>query len=231
MRAMLLAIALAICPATAAAEIGISVSAASQERFRSYSLSRGYPVAAIDLSYDHASGFYAAVSASTVFVSGARPEFLGIKENLGIARKLRSGPTIDAGVIDARYTHYSSHNRSAGYTEFYLGAIAKPFSARLYYSPNYFRSNISTLYGELEASLRAAPKWWLDAHVGELRQVGGPSLAPGHRTFRDWRVGSSVDIASLRLRLAWSGGGPGKDFYDKEVHSRRALVFSISKSF
>jgi uncharacterized protein (TIGR02001 family) len=230
MRAMLLAAALAGWSASAAAEIGVSVSASSQERFRSYSLSRGYPVAAIDLSYDHPNGFYAALSASTVFAPG-RPELLGFKENLGFARKLDAGFILDAGIIDARYTHYSSKDRSSGYTELYVGAITKPLSARLYYSPNYFRSNMSTLYGELDASFRAAPKWWLDAHIGALRQIGGPSLALGRRTFCDWRLGSSVDFGSLRLRLAWSGGGPGKDFYDKEVHSRRALVLSVSKSF
>ena len=83
--------------APAQAEVGATFSFFSEARLRGISLSAGHPIAQLDLSYDDPGGFYGSLSASTVLSSeyGLRP--LGLEENLGYAKKLKSGPSIDVG--------------------------------------------------------------------------------------------------------------------------------------
>src|SRR6476620_5040716 len=65
-RAAVAAIAgtIALMPSPAAAQASGAISIFSDDRFRGYSLSDGYPVGIFDLSYDAPSGLYGAVSGS-----------------------------------------------------------------------------------------------------------------------------------------------------------------------
>ena len=215
--------------APAAAAVGASASVWSDARLRGYSLSAGHPVGQLDLSYDDESGFYAALSGSLVAGNehGIKP--LGLEESVGFAKQLGRGPTLDVGIHNSNYSKYSKYGEARGYTEAYAGLIGKVVSTHVYVSPNYFRANDWRLYGEVEAGVRPLPKLLLSAHVGLLVPLGSANYR--RQTDHDWRIGAAREVGRLTLHLDLSGGGPRKDFYERRMHNRTALVAGASFLF
>ncbi len=210
--------------------MGASVSLLSEARLRGYSLSAGRPVAELDLSYDHSSGLYAGISGSIVAHDGVNP--LGLQESIGYAVPLGRGPTLDLGIVNSNYSKHSGHYRSLSYTELYAGLIGKNVASHLYLSPNYFHSEVWTLYGDLDVAVQPARKWRLTGHVGALTYLHGSEYDPEHaRSQYDWRVGVARELGRFSLQAALSSGGPGDDYYDYGEHSRTALTFGASCIF
>jgi uncharacterized protein (TIGR02001 family) len=214
--------------APASAEVGATASIFSEARHRGVSLSAGHPVGEIALSYDDPEGFYGSLAGTVVVSSeyGLRP--LGLLESIGYAKRLRNGPTIDVGVLNANYSRYTGYDRSSGYSELYAGLVGKVFSSHIYLSPNYFRSHSWTAYGEVEAGIQPTRKVRLTAHVGSLVPLGS---AYSSRVQYDWQIGATREIGPLSLHLAFSDGGPGRDFYGERLHRRRALVAGATMLF
>jgi uncharacterized protein (TIGR02001 family) len=200
----------------------------SEARLRGISLSAGHPVAQLDLSFDDPSGFYGSLSASTVISSeyGVKP--FGLQENLGFAKRLKSGPTIDVGILNANYSHHTEYGRSRGYTEVYAGLVGKVLSSHVYLSPNYFHSGTWAAYGEVNAGIRPAHKLRLSAHVGTLVPLESSCAS---RVQYDWQIGATREVGPLSLHATFGDGGPGRDFYEGERHRRRAFVFGATYVF
>jgi uncharacterized protein (TIGR02001 family) len=215
--------------APAAAQVGATVSVWSEERLRGYSLSAGHPVARLDLSYDDPSGFYGAISGSVVYSNEYHLRPLDLQENIGFAHQLGSGPTLDVGIHDSRYSHYSSEERASGYTELYAGLIGKVLSTHVYISPNYFYSNTWRGYGEVEASVRPRRHLLLSGHLGASVPLNENRWR--YPTQYDWRVGAAQEIGRLSLHLDLGGGGPDKDYYQGQAHGRTTLVAGASFVF
>ena len=213
------------------AQVSGSVDIESDYRLRGYSLSAGQPVATAQIGYDDDSGVYLNLSA-TGEIGRDDPLFLGVQGNIGYVRRLNQKLSIDGGVARSQYRSPDRYSRSHNYTEFYLGLASDPFSARLYYSPDYSRPGVSTLYGEVEATFRPAKHLRLNGHLGSLIYLSVPAqYLPGRTTRYDWRVGVSRELGSFDLHAALSGGGPGKEFYSGELHSKIALTAGASWSF
>lgn len=216
----------------AQAEIGAGLSILNDYRFRGYSLSQGRPVLSLDLSYDDVSGPYANGKLSAVATNEDGVEYLGFTGNLGYARKLGHGPTLDLGIIHSRYTRYFGYGDGAHYTEVYAGLIGRHVSGHIHYSPDYFRSGVSTLYADLSAVVRPAPKWRINGHYGLLTQIGGSRPPGSARSRHDWRVSVARETGPLDLQLALTGGAPGRQFYRGRFHDRKAVfVFGINYLF
>ena len=211
----------------AQAEVGATVSAFSDLRFRGISLSEGRPVGIFDFAYDDASGVYAEASASGVLRSGGEPAPLGIQFSGGYARRLKSGTSIDLGMTHSSYSRYSNGQRGRAYTEVYAGLAHGALSSRIFFSPHYSVSGRWTAYGELNGNFSPATNWGLNTHIGMLVPLRTPS-GQSYRTDFDWRVGVSRTFGRLSLQAAWSDGGPGKDRYAGRVHGRSALVLGAS---
>jgi uncharacterized protein (TIGR02001 family) len=209
--------------APASAEVGAAVSLLSEARLRGYSLSAGDPVAQLDLSYDHPDGFYAALSASIVAHEGVNP--LGLQENVGFAKKLDGGPTIDLGIVNSNYSRHSGHNRSLSYTEAYAGLIGRNVASHVYLSPNYFDSGVWTLYGDIDAGIRLLKKLNLTGHAGALKYLHG---GDDDKLHYDWQVGVKREFGRFAAQVSLSGGGPGSDFYYGREHNRTRLVMGVS---
>jgi uncharacterized protein (TIGR02001 family) len=212
-------------PATA--ELGASISILSQDRLRGYSVSRGRPVATLDLSYDDASGFYVGGSATGVATAHQGARLLGAKANFGYATEIEPGLVMDIGIVHSRYTEYFSGGRAADYTEAYFGLITNHFSSHIHYSPDYFRSGLSTIYADVEGVVRPVANWRLNSHLGVLTQIRGPRPPGVARTHYDWRLGVARQAGPFDLQLAVTGGGPGPDYYNGRPHRRNALVFAV----
>jgi uncharacterized protein (TIGR02001 family) len=214
-------------PATA--EVGAAISVFSDARFRGYSLSSGQPVAILDLSYDDASGAYAAVSGSAV-VRTSEVEPLGLQLNAGYARRLSSIGTLDVGIVHSEYSNYSTAIPGNSDTELYVGLTRKHLSGRLYFSPHYFESGTWTLYGELDHSLDLAPTLNLNGHIGMLapvRRLDG-SVA---RSAYDWRVRLNRQFGRLSVHAAATGGRQVYRYEGIARHDGKALVFGATLIF
>ncbi len=219
------------CHATAAwADVGTSITVVSDDRFRGRSFSHGHPVATLSLSYDDMSGLYVAGAVDAVMTPSA-PELLSVHANLGYAWKLPSGTVVDVGLVRSDYTQYYRGGTKAHYTEAYAGIVTDHVSAHLHYSPDYFRSGVSTLYTDVDAVARPAPNWRLTGHVGVLLQIAGPQPSDGDSTHYDWRLGIARRAGPFDLQVAWSGGGPDEDYYEGRYHGQSAVTVGASYTF
>jgi uncharacterized protein (TIGR02001 family) len=219
-----------LCGWPAAAQVVGAVTLQSDYIFRGYSLSARKPALIVDLSYDHPSGLYLNGSAIADQDYGYRPALLGAIANLGYARRLSPKVSLDLGLshLDL-FQRYGAHER-LGYTEAYAGVLADSVSARLYYSPGYFRSGVQTLYGEVDWASRPVAEFRFNAHLGWLDYLALPA-GFRRRGQYDWRLGVSRPLGPFDLHLALTGGGPGPDFYDLHPHNKTALSGGVSWTF
>jgi uncharacterized protein (TIGR02001 family) len=211
------------------AQVTGSLGVESDVRFRGYSLGSGDPAATIDLGYDHKSGLYLNGSA-TVGVDQSDPALLTYQLNAGYAARISPSVSIDAGAIRSWYTRHSTGARDTHYTELYLGMTAHGISSHIYYSPDYLRPGVETLYAEVESTLNLAPKWRLSGHAGLLTHLGTPPRY-ARREHYDWRVTLGRDLGRLEVHASFSGAGPGSDYYSGRPRSATALTFGASLPF
>ena len=227
---LLLALAVAISASAARAEIGASLTVASQDRFRGYSVSDGYPATTLSLSYDDAGGAYfeASVMGAGTFSHGVhRYRF---EENAGYALRLAGGPTIDAGIVHADYSGYWIYHRKVVYTELYAGLIAGKLSAHLHYAPTYYQRGVATLYADVDGSVALASHLRATGHVGVLRQVKGVREQAGRLT-HDWSIGAVADIGHLSFQLTLASGADKRSFYGEAGHGGTALILAATAAF
>lgn len=215
----------------ARAQVAGSIDIESDYRLRGYSLSAGRPTATAQISYDDDSGFYLNLSA-TGELARDDVRFLGVQGNIGYARRLSKKVSIDGGVTRTQYRAGYAGGRSHDYTDIYLGITADPITARVYFSPDYYRSDIQALYGEVDGVISPKKDWRLNAHLGSLVYLAAPIGYFGNNKPRyDWRLGVSRQFGSFDLHAAISGGGPGKEYYYGRVRDRTALTAGASWSF
>jgi uncharacterized protein (TIGR02001 family) len=216
----------------AAQQVSGSVSVESDFRLRGYSLSAGRPVAAAKMGVDSASGLYADGSGIVVLTRDDQARFLGFQVDAGFAKRLGELWTIDVGVAHNGFRAPYSGAFSHAYTEAYVGVTHAQVAAYVFVSPDYFRRDAWTLYGQLEANVSPAKDWRLTAHVGSLNYLYTPTtyVLP-HKRYYDWRVGASRELGRVELHAALSGGGPGRQYYYDELHSRTVLTVGASVSF
>jgi uncharacterized protein (TIGR02001 family) len=208
------------------AEVGATVSAFSDLRFRSYSLSQGRPVAILDFAYDDPSGFYADAAGIGVFRRDG-PEPLGLQLTGGYAKRLKSGTTLDFGITHSAYSRYSSAARGNSYTEIYAGVARGGLSSRIFLSPHYFESGRWSVYGEVNAHISPAQRWIVEGHVGVQVPLHA-SYGGRYQRQSDWRLGVTRELGRLSLHASWSAGAPGRDVYRGNAHSRSAVVLGAS---
>ena len=221
---------LVLFAAPACAEIGATLTFASQDRFRGYSVSDGYPATTLSLSYDDAAGPYVEGSVMVAGNPSDGVERSRFEANAGYALRLKDGPTLDAGIVHAEYTGYRIYGAQAVFTEVYAGLITKHVSAHAHYSPNYFQRGVTTFYTDLDGSIPLTPHIRLAAHYGMLFQLSGNREQAG-TTSQDWRVGVAADVKPLSFELALASGSDKRSFYGVVRKGGTALLFSVTAAF
>jgi uncharacterized protein (TIGR02001 family) len=212
--------------APASAQVAVEGALLSDYRVRGYSMSDGHPAASLSLSYDDPSGLYVGGTAAGSYHDG-EPEIAGLIANAGYALRLGRGASLDAGVSRAEY-YYAYGGRHLGYTEFYFGVAGPRVSARLHYSPDYYRSRTSTLYAEVDGGIEPATGWLLSAHAGVFRFLSAPPVFLPRERY-DWRLGAARKFGATALHLDLSGriqGNPARQATDAT-----ALVLSLTHGF
>jgi hypothetical protein len=189
-------------------------------------LSDGRPVGILDLSYDHSSGLYGALSGSAVATRDDGLQPLGLILNLGYAKRLASGITIDAGATHSAYSRYSDRRAARSYTEVYAGLSGKFLTGRVYVSPDYLTGG--TLYGEFVATAPIADNLQLSGHAGLLVPLGRSQTGYSYRREFDWRIGITRQLGPVSLQAAWTGVRPAQNLYRYGYHSRDALVLGLT---
>lgn len=227
---LLLGVILILSAAPAYAEIGASVTLASEDRFRGYSVSNGYPAATFSLSYDDVAGPYFEASVMAAGTPGEGVQRYRFEGNAGYALRIANGPTIDAGITHADYSGYRIYGQTAVFTEIYAGLITKHFSAHFHYAPNYFQRGVATLYADIDGSMPLTSHIRLSGHYGILHETQGSREAAG-RNARDWRLGAATDLRNLTFELALASGVKKRSFYGDAKNGGSALLVSVTAAF
>lgn len=215
----------------AAAQVGVSVSADSDDRFRGVSLSDGKPVVSAAIAYDHDSGAYGGASVIGVEGPASDPRVLGYIGYVGYSARARSGLAWDLGITQARYRAPARGGYAADYTEIYAGLGTDRLSARLYYSPNYFGEGGQTLYADADGAVRLAKHWRLFSHLGVLTSLGEQARFGAHRALIDVRAGVALALGRGELRLAWTAITPKLYYPSGYPEPRDGLVVGATYGF
>lgn len=199
----------------------------SDDRYRGYSLSDGRPVGTFDFAYDDSSGLYADAAATGVIRQGD-PSVLGAQLNGGYARQLKSGTTLDFGIIYSTYSHYSHGAGRKSYGELYAGIARGALSSRIFLSPHYSEAGLWTAYGEFNVHISPARKWSIDAHAGMLLPLRTPNDNENYRAAFDARLGVSRELGPLSLHASWVLGEHGREYYGDRARGGSAFVLGAT---
>lgn len=218
----------------ASAQVAVEAALQTDHRIRGYSVSDEEPSASVSFSYDDPSGAYVGASLIGTIYEG-EPVLLGIQGSAGYATRIGPMLSLDAGVSKTQYFYGYGTSRDYDYTEVYVGLALPLVSARLSYSPDYYRNDVETLYAEIETGISPAPDWFLSAHGGVLTYLGDPPVYLPDQTF-DWRLGATRQFGPWGVHLDLSGRilGRAKYAFPNGVgtgNDDRALVLSLTRAF
>ena len=197
---------LALGPAKA--QVSANLSLQSDYRVRGVSVTDREPALSLNLSDDLESGVYFGGSAIAQHTSSEGLRQLGHTEYLGFARRARNGVAWDVGVSNQDLEIYASRGFHLKYTEVYAGLSNGSLSSHIYYSPNYVRNGVSTLYLDLNGVWRPADNWRVSSHAGIWRPLDGWSGSPNRRQRYDVRVDLVRQFRRGEISLGWTTATP-----------------------
>lgn len=182
----------------------------------------------VDVSYDHASGFYANGSVIAGERRGEDLTVIGAIGNIGYARRINSQVTLDAGLVHIDRLPNYAPGATGRYTEAYVGVNAGHLSARVSYSPNYLRHGLQTLYTEVNGGIDTVAKLRLNGHLGYLSCLDAAGFRCVDRVV--WRVGVARPFDRLELHASLTGAAaPGGE--DLRLDENPSLVVGASWTF
>lgn len=211
------------------AQVGVSASVTSDYLYRGVSLSNGRPALSVTIAYDHPSGVYAGGSVIGETTATLGPRILGYAENIGYARRAKSGVTWDIGVSHTGFTEYYDKGYPLNDTELYSGVRVGDISYYVYYSPHYYGEGVHTLYIDVSATHRIARRWRLFGHVGVLTPLAGPGGPNRLGEQFDLRAGVAAEFKGGELQLAWTVVRPDADYLVGPAQKRDVL--SVGAAF
>ena len=220
----------ALLVSPAAAQIAVSATVTSNYQYRGVTLSDGKPAVTLNIAYDPGGGVYAGGSLIGADTEYAGVQGLGHVEYLGYAGRFKSGSTWDVGVTNTRVTNYYYQKYKYDFVELYAGLRHKNLNYYLYYSPNYYRAGVNTLYAQISGSVHLARPWRLFGRAGALTSLGGG----GYGVFREqYDVGAGVaaDLKIAEVQLALTTHGPDVIYIAAHPQSRHAIVLSATHYF
>ena len=225
-RATLVAAALACTSTVAQAQLGASITAVSDYRFRGVSLSERQPALQLGLNYDANGGTYAGASVTRVALSRDQ-RYTELVGYAGRVVESGFGPGWEIGAVASHFSGDSSYD----FIEIYTGLVAERWNTRLYLSPDYFGRGVATAYLEWNGQWPLGADARLLGHAGVLVGHGGTDGNDSHQARLDTRLGVGISRGGADLQLAWvaaSRGGPYPAVYDTR---RNGWLFSASFAY
>lgn len=202
------------------------ISIDSQYRSRGYQIADSSPVVTASISYDHPSGVYA----GGVVIAGVQDRDVGVagyQANIGYAARITRALSIEGGVQRTAYARRAGGSINLAYTEIYAGLTFRAITARVYYSPDYFRRDRHAIYAEVDGNIRLPAKLNFNAHLGALTYLGMPPLYTA-RTRIDWRATLSRSLGPFEIYAGLSGRGAGADYY---ARTKGRAVATVGAAF
>ena len=218
----------ALLAGPAHADLSGNIAAVSDYRFRGISQSDGGPAAQASVAYDHPTGLFAGVFASTVDFSGAFHADVETFVQAGFARRVR--PELSWELGGGCYA-YPRANLDWNYCEVFLGAAWREVTARVHYTSDYLNRGARATYVEVNARHALNERIALVGHVGSWHSDGDGRLAtPSSRL--DVRVGVTFDLGVVNLEIS----GVATDIPNAECpagpnNCKPGAVVAISRSF
>lgn len=226
--AILLCLGLA-APA-ARAELGYSLTVASDDRFRGASTSDRLPIGTLAISYDDTSGVYGGISATLGPVRGEGVRVRRSVQYIGFAQRLSPQVSLDIGVSNRLYDRRATVEYARRFAQFHAGVIGRRVSSHLFFAPDYDGYGNPATYGQVDALLLDRGHLSITGHVGALRP--SRSKRYGRGLEYDWQLGASRRIGTQSsIGLSWVGGGPEPVYARAARRGGSALVLSASRSF
>ena len=214
---------LLVCAAHA--QVSTTVAVDSDYRYRGVSLSNSKPSLRLTLNYDALDRWYAGASATSAALLG-RDGYTQLVGYAGWVSGAVDGRSFEIGIDGSHFAGLSSYD----FAEAYVGVLARNWSARGYYAPNYYGRRVGVGYLELNAHVPIDQRARLFGHVGALAALGAVA-GGGRRTRNDVSVGAGFVVRGWDLHLAAvaaTRGGP----YPAVFGGRRgAVVAGASFSF
>lgn len=210
---------------TACAQLGASVAADSDYRYRGVSLSESKPSLRLTLNYDAPERWYAGASATRAALT-ARESYTQMIGYVGWATQAVDGRSLEFGLDASHFAGISGYD----FAEAYAGLLAERWSARFYYAPSYYGRHVQVAYAELNVHVPLDQRARFFAHVGALVPVGG-AAGEADKPRGDFSAGAGLVLGGWDLHLALvaaSRGGPYPAVYDGR---RAAIVTGASFSF
>jgi uncharacterized protein (TIGR02001 family) len=208
--------------ASACAQFSGSIAVESDQRFRGVSLSDGKPDLRLSLAYDVPNGWYGGASATGVEFE-REPSQLELLVYAGHVWRAGAGANWELGVTAA---HFSGGTRY-DYQEVFAGLLAERWSARVYYSPDYYSAGIPTVYAELNGGVPLRANLRAFGHVGALSRLRGGA----QRTRIDLRAGLALARDAWELQLAWHGIARDGSYPSAYERQRTGWVLGAIYSF
>lgn len=214
----------------AGAQVTGSFEIVSDYRFRGVSLSREKPAAQVTAVYDQTSGVYGGLFVSSVEFATASKRAAQIIGFLGSATPVSNAVHADFGI---QYAAFGRNLQEYDYGEIYGGILSRRWSVRVHYSPDYFATSRSSLYGEFDATHSINDAMALFAHVGVLVATMNAAVAPNTavRYPVDGRAGVTLDIAGFNVQIAWVATNAMRSAYPVDSRQKgNAFVLSVSRA-
>jgi uncharacterized protein (TIGR02001 family) len=210
------------------AELSGNVAAVSDYRFRGISQSDRAPAVQASVAYDHPTGLFAGLFASTVQFSGAFQADVETFVQAGVARRVR--PELSWELGGGCYA-YPGANLDWNYCEAFLGVAWREATARVHYTPNYLNGGARAAYVEVNATHALSERTALVGHVGFWRSDGGGRVAAPRSRF-DVRVGVTFDLGLANLEIsAVATDIPSTECPGGPNNCRLGALVAVSRSF
>lgn len=208
---------------TASGEVTGLVALGSDYVWRGISQTDNQLALAGEIDYSHASGAYAGVWGGNVDFGPGDPS-LELDLYAGYAGEFASGLSFDAGILRYEFPGASDLETQ----EVHLGLGYKDVAVTWHYTNDYFGSDASAWYLELDASFDLVQELTLSLHAG--RSDGDHFDLADYSAYTDYRVGISRALAGMTLELAYSD----TDLSAAECGSNTCdgrVVFTATKTF
>jgi uncharacterized protein (TIGR02001 family) len=212
--------------AAACGQVGGSIVAESDYRYRGVSLNGEDPSLRVSVAYDHPSGWYAGASLARVELEPGLKR-MATTAYAGYVRRNATGWAWETGATLSRFSGDADHD----FGEVFGGIIAEGWSARLYFAPRYFGGGGRTLYAELNAGTPLAPALRAFAHLGALVRLAGDAPIGTDRTRYDTRAGLGLRVADWDVQLAWVASSQGGTYPAAYEQRRSTAVLSAGYDF
>ncbi len=226
---------LSLVAGAANAQLAASLSVASDYRYRGGSIGSAQPALGANLAYDASDGGgvdgYVGGALAVGHLPDAGLQIINHTEYVGMAGHAFRDATWDVGLSNSFQSFYNKSVYRAFNTEFYAGMKGRIFSYYLRYSPHYFLNGVSSLYADVDASIRPTERLRLFAHVGVLTPIVHDVWYYPRREQYDARLGVAAIFTRAEIAVAWTFQRPGYVVQGQDGSEPDAIIVTATSFF